>query len=144
MALRCPHSMATVAGFFNELSPAKLESLGDVYAPGVEFHDPLHHIRGLAQLRVVYERIFTQLTEVRVTVSDIHGDDSTGFMLWTMHYKLRGKDRSIHGTSHLRFAPDGRVAAQHDFWDASFPVYGEAPLLGWAMRRIRRQSGFNQ
>ena len=144
MALHCPHSMATVAGFFNDLSPAKLETLGDVYAPGVEFHDPLHHTRGLAQLRVVYERLFAQLTEVAISVSDIHGDDSTGFMLWTMRYKLRGKDRAIHGTSHLRFAPDGRVAAQHDFWDASFPVYGEAPLLGWAMRRIRRQSGFKQ
>lgn len=134
--------MATMAGFFNELSPEKLDTLGDVYSPGVEFQDPLHKTKGLAALRAVYERLFTQLTDVRITVSDIHGDESTGFMLWTMHYQLRGKDRAIHGASHLRFAPDGRVASQHDFWDASFPVYGEAPLVGWAMRRIRKQSGF--
>ena len=141
MSLHCPDSMATVARFFNSLSPDKLQSLGDVYAPGVEFHDPLHHTRGLAQLRQVYERMFAQLTGVEVVVSDTHGDDETGFMLWKMQYKLRGKERIIQGTSHLRFAPDGRVAVQRDFWDASFPVYGEAPLLGWAMRRIRNQTG---
>ena len=55
-----------------------------------------------------------------------------------MHYQFRGRERIITGTSHLRFAPDGRVAAQTDHWDASFPVYGEFPVIGWAMRGIKR------
>lgn len=143
MALHCPHSMATMAGFFNGLTPQKLDSLGDVYSPGVEFQDPLHKTRGLPALREIYQRLFKQLEDVSVTVSDIHGDDSTGFLLWTMRYKLRGNERVINGTSHLKFAADGRVAAQHDYWDASFPVYGESPLIGWAMRRIKRQSGIS-
>lgn len=143
MALHCPQSMATMAGFFHDLSPAKLETLGDVYSPGIEFQDPLYKTHGLSALRAIYERMFTQLTDIRITVSDIHGDESTGFMLWTMCYIQRGRECSIKGASHLQFAPDGRIAAQHDFWDASFPVYGEAPLLGWAMRRFRKQSGYD-
>jgi hypothetical protein len=133
-----------MAGFFHDLSPAKLETLGDVYSPGIEFQDPLYKTRGLSALRTIYERMFSQLTDIRITVSDIHGDDRTGFMLWTMRYIQSGKERSIKGASHLRLAPDGRIAAQHNFWDASFPVYGEIPLLGWAMRRFRKQSGYDE
>jgi len=141
MSLHCPDSMATMAGFFNGLSPGKLENLGDVYSPGVEFQDPLHQTRGLPALRRVYEQLFHQFKDVSVTVNDTHGDDRTGFLLWTMRYQYRGKQRVINGSSHLKFAPDGRVAVQQDFWDASFPVYGEFPLIGWAMRGIKRAVG---
>lgn len=138
MALHCPDSLTPVAGFFNALSPAKLETLGDVYCPGVEFHDPLHHTRGLVELRRVYEQLFQQLKDLAVTVVDAHGDERTGFLLWKMTYKFRSSERVITGTSHFKFAADGRVAAQTDHWDASFPVYGEFPVVGLAMRGIKR------
>ena len=138
MALHCPDSMVTMARFFNGLAPEKLDHLGDVYSPGVEFRDPMHQTRGLAELRRVYEHMFHQLKGVSVTVKDAHGDERTGFLLWTMTYQFRGGARTITGTSHLTFAPDGRVASQHDHWDASFPVYGEFPLIGLAMRGIKR------
>jgi len=137
MSLHCPDSLATMAGFFNGLSLAKLDSLGDVYSPAVTFQDPLHDTRGIAALRRVYEHTFQQLADISLTVLDAHGDDRTGFLLWTMRYQLRGHERTIAGTSHLKFAADGRVSVQRDFWDASFPVYGEIPLLGWALRAIR-------
>ena len=133
--------MTSMAEFFNNLSLEKLDHLGDVYSPGVEFQDPLHQTRGLPALRKIYEQLLKQLHDVTVTVSDIHGDENTGFLLWTMRYKRRGKENVITGTSHLRFAADGRVATQHDHWDASLPVYGESPLIGWAMRRIKKQTG---
>lgn len=138
MVLHCPDSLSSIAGFFNGLSLAKLDHLGDIYAPGVEFHDPIHHAHGLADLRQVYQQIFQQLPELTVTVSDAHGDDRTGFLLWSMRFQLRGQERILTGTSHLKFAPDGRVAVQNDHWDPSFQINDELPLLGWAMRGIQR------
>lgn len=138
MTLHCPDSMAAMAGFFNGLAPGKLDNLGDIYSPGIEFQDPMHQTRGLSALRRVYEHLFQQLNDISLTVIDAHGDDHTGFLLWKMSYLFRGKQRVITGTSHLKFAPDGRVVAQSDYWDASFPVYGEFPLVGWAMRGIKR------
>ena len=138
MALHCPDSMAAMARFFNALSPEKLDTLGDIYSPGVEFRDPMHEVRGLGELRKVFVHLFHQLKDVSVEVTDAHGDDHTGFLLWEMRYQFRGRERIITGTSHLRFAQDGRVAAQTDHWDASFPVYGEFPVIGWAMRGIKR------
>ncbi len=126
-----------MAGFVNSLTPEKLDNLGDIYSPAVEFQDPLNQTKGLAALRRVYEHLFEQLNEVTMTVTDAHGDDRTGFLLWTMSYRFRGKQRTITGTSHLKFAADGRIVAQQDHWDASFPVYGEFPVVGWAMRAIK-------
>ena len=144
MTLPCAESLATTARFFEGLSPEKLEMLGDVYSPGIEYQDPLHHTRGIAALRRVYEQTFQQLAELTMRVVDTHGDDKTGFLLWHMGYRLRGANHAIIGTSHLQFAPDGRVAVQQDFWDASFPVYGQFPVLGLAMRGIRKWIGTRQ
>lgn len=138
MSLQCPDSLAAVAGFFNEMTPAKLAGLGDVYAPGVKFSDPINTAEGLPALKRVFEDLFKQLKDVQIAVNDAHGDDRTGFLLWTMRYQFRGRDRVIRGTSHLKFAADGRVIAQQDHWDASFVVYGEFPLLGWLMRTIQK------
>ena len=33
--------------------------------------------------------------------------------------------------SEIRFAPDGRVRAHIDHWDASREVYRKLPVLGW-------------
>lgn len=130
--------MSPLAGFLNGLTPERLGTLGDIYSPGIEFRNPLHQIRGLAELRRVYEHLFQQFAQLSVTVTDVHGDERTGFLLWTMDYRSSGSDHSLTGTSHIRFAPDGRVAAQTDHWDASFPIYGAYPLVGWAMRNIKR------
>lgn len=141
MALHCPDSLTHVARFIDGLSPDKLDQLGDIYSPGIEFRDPMHHVRGHAALRNVFEQLFQQLAGLTVSVDDAHGDDRTGFLLWTMRYQYRAKQREITGTSHFRFASDGRIVFQQDHWDASFPVYGEFPVLGWAMRGIRRMVG---
>jgi steroid Delta-isomerase len=138
MTLHCPEPLTPLARFFNGISMEKLDSLGDIYSPAVEFRDPLHQTRGLAALRGVFEHMFKQLKNVTVTVTDAHGDERTAFLLWTMSYDLRGRERVITGTSHVKFAADGRVASQNDHWDASFPVYGEFPLIGWSMRGIKR------
>lgn len=138
MTFHHPDSMATIAAFLNGLAPEKLENLGDVYSPGVEFENPLHQTRGIAALRGVYGHLLQQFKDASMTVIDTHGDDRTGFLLWTMRYRFRGKERTISGTSHLKFAPDGRVLVQRDYWDASFPVYGEFPVMGWAMRGLKR------
>jgi steroid delta-isomerase len=138
MQPHCPDSLTTMVRFFNGLAPDKLDMLGDVYSPGIEFRDPLHQVKGLAAVRHVFGQMFRQLGDLTVKVTDAHGDERTGFLLWEMGYRFRGAERVITGTSHLRFAADGRVAAQTDHWDASFPVYGEFPMMGLAMRGIKR------
>ncbi len=140
MALHCPDSMTAVAGFFNDMTPTKLERLGDIYGPGVEFHDPVHDASGLGELRDVLTHRFRKMNGVSIKVLDAHGDDHTGFLLWIVRYMHDESDRVIQGTSHFKFANDGRICEQRDHWDASFVLYGDNPVLGWLMRIIKRRT----
>lgn len=140
MALHCPDTMTAVADLFMEMTPAKLERLGDIYGPGVAFHDPIHEARGLPQLREVFSQWLKKMPRIAFKILDAHGDDRTGFLLWTMNYRRHGAERVIHGMSHFRFAPDGRICEQRDQWDASFVLYGEQPILGWLMQKIKRRA----
>lgn len=140
MALHCPDSMTAVAGLFNEMTPAKLERLGDIYGPGIEFHDPIHDARGLAELRGVLANRFRKMEDISFVVLDAHGDDRTGFLQWRVNYQHDGGDRMIHGASHFKFANDGRISEQRDYWDASPVIYGDVPVLGWLMQFIKRRA----
>lgn len=139
MPLHCPDSMNAVVRFFNEMTPAKLEHLGDVYSPGVTFNGPIHQARGLAQLREVLATRFEKLENFSVELLDAHGDERTGFLLWTVNYQQHGKARAIHGMSHFCFAVDGRISEQRDQWDATSVLQGERPVLSWLMQKINRR-----
>jgi len=130
--------LAATASWFNELSPDTLDRLPEVYAPDATFRDPINEARGIARIRAVFEDLFEQLDDVRVTVHDRKGDDGSGFVLWTMRYRFRGRDRKIEGVSYFRFNADGLVKSQQDHWDASFPIYGEFPVIHSLMKGIRR------
>ena len=38
---------------------------------------------------------------------------------------------------HLKFDHQDNICDQHGYWDASFAVCGEFPLLGWIMKGVR-------
>ena len=82
------------------------------------------------------------MPKISFKVLDAHGDDRTGFILWTMIYQQRGAEQVIHGMSHFRFAHDGRIREQRDQWDASFVLYGEHPLFGWLMQKVKDRAQF--
>ena len=131
--------MAAMAGFFNDMSPGKLDHLGDIYSPGMTFRT--RSTRSAASPNCAWSlpsgsdgnrpgSLFKLL--------DAHGDDHTGFLLWTMKYPQNGRiPGQIRGISRFRFAPDRRVSEQRDQWDASFLLYGEHPVLGWLMQKIK-------
>lgn len=140
MPVHCPDSMSAVADLFMAMTPEKLERLGDVYGPGIAFYDPIHEARGLQQLREVLSKWFKKMPEISFKILDAHGDDRTGFLQWVMNYHRRGNEQVIHGMSHFRFAPDGRICEQRDHWDASFVLYGEHPVVRWMMEQIKRRA----
>ena len=47
----------------------------------------------------------------------------------------------IRGVSHLRFGDDGKVTYHRDYWDTGEELYGKLPLIGGAVRFLRRAIG---
>jgi hypothetical protein len=131
-------ALARMAGFFQEMSPQTVARVAELYAPQATFRDPINEATGAKAIEKVMADLFHQLRNIRIVVREMHGDDDAGCLLWTMHYDFRGKQRTLPGVSHFAFNEAGLVTAQEDYWDASFVLYGEFPILGLMMRGIKR------
>ena len=49
--------------------------------------------------------------------------------------------RVIHGVSHLRFDDEGKVTYHRDYRDTGEELYAKLPLIGGAVRFLRRAMG---
>jgi hypothetical protein len=130
--------LARMAGFFQQMTADSVNRVAELYAEKASFRDPVNEVLGAKAIEAVMADLFHQLKNIRIVVREMLGDDRTGCLLWTMHYDFRGKSRSLPGVSHFRFNDQGLVINQEDYWDASFVLYGEFPILGFLMRAIKR------
>jgi hypothetical protein len=132
--------LARLAAFYESLTPAALDRLGELYAPSARFIDPFNDVSGLAPLRGVFEHMFQSLDGPRFTVLEAMAGERSGFLLWTFRFRRGGgQEQQILGTTHLRFDDEGRVLLHHDHWDAAGQLYETLPLIGALMRWLRRR-----
>lgn len=85
--------------------------------------------------------MFETLDGPRFRILDVLVQDRQAFISWDFEFRLRGQaaQRRIHGSSHLRFGADGRVAYHRDYWDAGEQLYEQIPLLGGLLRLIKKR-----
>lgn len=133
--------VARVALFYQTLTPASLSELGRVYCEDARFKDPFHEVQGVPAIRAIFEHMYRRLGKPHFAVHDQLGDAQQGFVTWDFFYCFPGEthERCIHGSTHLRFAPDGRVCEHRDYWDAAQELYEQLPVLGGLMRWLRRR-----
>jgi len=124
--------------FLENLSHERLDEMGELYAEELDFRDPMNEARTLEHLKRIEADLFKQLKEVRFTVGSAQQDGEWAFVRWRMNYRFRWWAREIEGVSHLHYNAEGKIDQQHDFWDASFPIYGEFPPLGFFMKGIKK------
>ena len=115
------------------------------YTPDVVFEDPLHRIEGAASLERYFTTLYRNVTECRFVFHERQRLGREAFATWTMHLvhpRLdKGREIAVEGCSHLTFAADGsgRIARHRDYFDAGDLLYERLPLLGGAIRLIKRQ-----
>lgn len=125
------------------LDAGSILSLYDVMSPEIRFKDPFNSVIGISRVQVIFDKLFTDCTDVRFRVRDrIHGG-TRGVLVWDMSFRPRRwpgrRAVDISGVSELSFDPVSGLAVQHiDHWDAG-RFYEGLPLLGGVIRRIRRR-----
>jgi len=135
--------VARVVDFFEQLKPADLADLPQVYSADARFKDPFNEVQGLAAIRAIFEHMFATLGEPRFVVHDILVQGEQAFLSWDFHFRaprLGPGLQTIRGATHLRMAVDGRVAVHRDYWDAAEELYEKLPVLGALMRWLRRRA----
>lgn len=134
--------VARVVRLFESLQRADVAHLGDHYSDDATFKDPFNDVRGLPAVQRVFDHMFVQVHEPRFVVRAAVAEGDDCFLVWDFLFRFRGRSQAgqvVRGSTHLRFAADGRVAMHRDYWDAAEELYEKLPLLGALMRWLKRR-----
>lgn len=129
--------------FFEQLAPADIDRLAELYAPDARFKDPFNEVRGVLAIAAIFRHMFATLHEPRFIVTQqlLQGHDA--FLSWDFTFRFKSFQRDqlqlIEGVTHLRFHDDGRVVLHRDYWDAAEELYEKLPGLGSLMRWLKRR-----
>jgi steroid Delta-isomerase len=143
MRHREPH-VARVVAFFEQLSPADLARLGELYTADARFKDPFNEVQGLAAIEAVFAHMYRALEAPRFVIRDIAAEGERCFLTWDFLFRFKrfapGQEQVVRGASMLVFAPDGRIALHRDYWDAAEELYEKLPVVGALMRWLKRRA----
>jgi steroid delta-isomerase len=136
-------ALARVARFYEQISPADIDRIADVYASGAYFRDPFNEVRGLPEIVRIFAGMFERLADPRFTILESVADDRGALITWNMTFRIRKWKpdvvQTIHGASHLKFDAAGKVAYHRDYWDTGEELYAKLPLIGPVVRLLRRK-----
>lgn len=129
---------------FAGLDASNLDRLGLLYADDIHFSDPLHDVHGLIDLSRYFEQLYANVSQLDFDFAGFDQvRDGQGYLRWTMRYchpRLKGGEPiTLEGCSLLVWNAEGKVTRHQDFFDAGALLYEHIPLLGGAIRWLRRR-----
>ena len=134
-----------LVAFWQALTPEMVPSLADVYTEDAHFRDPFNDVNGIEPIKRIFADMFVRLEQPRFTIIETIEQDHGALLIWDFDFHIRTlkplQKRRIHGTSHIRFAADGRVQYHRDYWDAAGELYEQLPLVGSLMRFLKKRAG---
>ena len=119
-----------------------LSELDQYVHQDVRFKDPFNDVRGIEAMRTIFAELAETIRDIKLTVNRRFGNDPDVMILWTLSGTLRNKAWTLDGASHLTFDEDGRLTSHFDYWDAASGFYECFPIIGWALRAMRRRLGY--
>ncbi|OIN92508.1 MAG: isomerase [Comamonadaceae bacterium CG1_02_60_18] len=138
-----PAAVAALVRYFEALSPASLAQLGDYYAPDARFKDPFNDVTGVAAIRRIFEHMFDKLEAPRFVVTAQVQQGPQCFLTWDFFFGFKsyqpGVVQCICGATHLVLSDAGLVTLHRDYWDAAEELYEKLPLVGGALRWLKRR-----
>lgn len=137
-------AVSRVVAFFEQLSPASLASMANVYAPQARFKDPFNEVQGIAAIEGIFEHMFASLQQPRFVVTGRVVQGPQCFLTWDFVFAFKGYHQgvlqTVRGASHLVFDDQGLVILHRDYWDAAEELYEKLPVVGALMRWLKQRA----
>ena len=134
---------ARVQAFYERLAPADVDRLDALYAPDAYFRDPFNEVRGHEAMARIFDHMYETLDGPRFRITETILEAEAAVLIWDFEFRVRKwkpeETQVIHGLTHVRFGPDGRVTYHRDYWDAAGELYAKLPLVGPLMRYLARR-----
>ena len=128
---------------FETLQAADVAQLGEFYTADARFKDPFNEVQGTAAIERIFAHMFVALENPRFVIREAVCEGDQCFLTWDFLFRMRSlrrDEQTVRGSTHLRFAADGRIALHRDYWDAAEELYEKLPGLGALMRWLKRRA----
>lgn len=130
--------------FFEHLTPKDVAQMDRYYTEQAYFKDPFNEVDSIKAIEHIFGGMFDQVDNPRFVVHTAIEQGDQAFIAWDFLFEMqrfkRGQTQVCRGSSHLKFAKDGRVAYHRDYWDTAEELYSKIPVLGGLMRWLRKQA----
>ena len=138
-------ALARLVDYWQTLTPTTVDAIATIYAEDAYFRDPFNEVTGLDKIRHVFADMFLRLDDPRFNIIETIEEPHGALLIWDFTFRIKTLKpeltRRIHGTSHIRFAADGRVQYHRDYWDAAGELYEQLPIVGALMRWLKKRVG---
>ncbi|WP_168426591.1 nuclear transport factor 2 family protein [Erwinia amylovora] len=128
--------------FYQRLDASQLSMLAAIYHPDIRLCDPVGEHQGLAVVERYFAALLKNMRYCRFVVTLTREFDDDALLLWRMEYahpRLQGgADQTLEGSSYLQLR-DGKVVFQRDYYDMGAMIYEKLPLVGAAVRLVRKR-----
>ena len=137
--------LARFQQFFQPLAPERIEQLIErTYGQDVYFNDTLKVVRGRVALRDYLLDSAQGAAECRVLFDEVTRTAvGEHHLRWRMMIRFKrfagGRETWSTGMSHIRLSAHGLVVYQQDYWNAADGLFQHIPILGGAIRAIKRR-----
>ena len=133
-----------VAVFFESLQPESVAQMGNYYTVDAYFKDPFNEVQGLQHVQRIFSHMYVALDNPHFVVTDRVVQGTQCFLVWDFKFRFKCFDttteQTVRGTSHLRFAADGRISYHRDYWDAAEELYEKLPVVRVIMRWLKKRA----
>lgn len=138
-----PQWLSNFIDIYQSLNTENVKLIEKIYHPEVVFEDPLHRVEGRDSLLQYFEQLYLNLSQCDFTIDRYFVDGNNAAIYWNMefcHSKLNGgRSINVSGHTHIRGRHD-KVIYHRDYLDAGAMLYEHIPLLGGAVRFIKRRA----
>lgn len=126
--------------FYKDVKHPKLDIIGDVYSAQIKFQDPIHKVQGIAELHAYLADACHSVESGRFEFLDQLIGEDTAYIKWNMYFqhpKLGKETHVVRGMSQIQF--DDRIYYHEDIYDMGQMIYEHVPVVGWAVKRLRKR-----
>ncbi|NHO64498.1 nuclear transport factor 2 family protein [Aestuariicella hydrocarbonica] len=135
-----PNVIVQFKELYRNLSHLPVDRFALVYADNIIFRDPVHELRGAADVLGYLETLCERVEFCQFEYLDELIGDDKAYIKWNMNFRHPSLGKEVHsvrGMSHIEFTD--RIHYHEDVYDLGEMLYEHIPVLGSATRFLKRR-----
>ena len=137
--------IALIKKTFNGLDKNNLLILNNFYDENIDFTDPIGNIKGLSLLKKYYAHVYANVISINFDFQQVNYQNDFYFAKWIMNIQVKGLNGGapypVEGFSVIKFNDHNKVDYHRDYLDLGSMVYENIPVLGKAIKLIKKKLG---